>query len=92
VARANETALNEICGYAVNARMYFIVFFDFFFINSKSSSNLWSDADIDPFHMAWLNTARKRWENKFLGVYLYDEPGGKQIDKGYYTGNTTTRT
>jgi len=33
--------------------------------------------------MSWLNKARDRWGAKFLGVYLYDEPGGKQIDTGY---------
>ena len=33
-----------------------------------------------PWLHTWLDTARERWGNKFLGIYLYDEPGGKQID------------
>jgi hypothetical protein len=35
-----------------------------------------------PWHLAWLDAAKKRWEEQFLGVYLYDEPGGRQIDSG----------
>jgi hypothetical protein len=94
----NETALNEICEYAVDAKLNIMVYFSFILYNytiqvgNFYNSTTWNDVGVSPFHMAWLNTARERWGNKFLGVYLYDEPGGKQIDKGYYFGNTTTRT
>ena len=89
----NETALTEICEYAVDAKLNIMVYFSFIFINSTSSTDaLFRDAGVIPFHIPWLNTTRERWGNKFLGVYLYDELGGKQIDKGYYTGNATTRT
>jgi hypothetical protein len=40
--------------------------------------------------MSWLNSARERWGDKFLGVYLMDEPGGNQIDRGYFGGNNIT--
>lgn len=68
----NETALNEICEYAVNANMSFMVFFDFI-------SHV-----IYPWHQTWLDTATQRWGNKFLGIYIYDEPGGRQIDNGQW--------
>jgi len=68
----NETALNEICEYAVNTKMHFIVFFDF--ISHVAY----------PWHLTWLDTARERWGSNFLGVYLYDEPGGRQIDEGQW--------
>jgi hypothetical protein len=68
----NETALNEICEYAVNANMSFIVFFDFI-------SHV-----VYPWHQTWLDTARERWGSRFLGIYLYDEPGGRQIDNGQW--------
>src|SRR3990170_2999145 len=64
----NETALNEICEYAVDAKMNIIVYFDFISYLGY------------PWLHTWLDTARERWGNKFLGIYLYDEPGGKQID------------
>jgi hypothetical protein len=64
----NETALDEICEYAVDAKMNFMVFFDYL-------SHIGY-----PWHLTWLDTAKERWEKQFLGVYLYDELGGRQID------------
>ena len=61
----NEAVLNEICNYAVDSGLYIIVYFRWF----------------DEYWQAcWLDTARQRWGEKFLGVYLYDEPGGLQLD------------
>jgi hypothetical protein len=94
----NETALNEICDYAVAAKLNIMVYFSFLLYNytinfgNFYNSSTWNDFGISPFHMAWLNSSRERWGDKFLGVYLYDEPGGKQIDVGYYTGSTKTMT
>jgi hypothetical protein len=70
----NETALNEICEYAINAKMNIMVFFDF--IGIANYPYAW--------HLTWLDTARERWGDRFLGVYLYDEPGGRQIDEGQW--------
>jgi hypothetical protein len=69
-----EDALNEVCEYAVNANLYFMVFFD------------WVSREVYPWHQTWLDTAKERFSDKFLGVYLYDEPGGKQIDTGHWKG------
>jgi len=63
----NETAINIICDYAVEAGLDFIVFFG------------WFDFDHE-WQIPWLNYAKERWGEDFLGVYLYDEPGGIQID------------
>ena len=68
----NETALNEVCEYAVDADLKFMVFFDFL-------SHIGY-----PWHLTWLDTAKERWDEEFLGVYLYDEPGGRQIDSGHW--------
>jgi hypothetical protein len=88
----HEEPLNEICDYAVNANMNIMVYFNFIFINDTRYTDLFEEYSLHPFHIQWLSTARERWGDKFLGIYLYDEPGGKQIDTGYYTGNATTRT
>ena len=66
----NETALNEVCDYAANADLSFIVFFSFV------------SRETYPWHQTWLDAAKERWGDRFLGVYLFDEPGGKQIDTG----------
>jgi hypothetical protein len=68
----NETALNEVADYAVASNMYFMVYFDF--ISNTTY----------PWHQTWLDTAKQHWGDKFLGVYLYDEPGGKQVELGQW--------
>jgi hypothetical protein len=73
-ASINETALNEICEYAVDAELDFMVFFDYL-------SHIGY-----PWHLTWLDAAKERWNEEFLGVYLYDEPGGRQIDSGDWEG------
>lgn len=63
----NETAINIICDYAVEAGLDFIMFFG------------WFDPAC-PWQIPWLNFAKERWGDRFLGVYLFDEPGGIQTD------------
>jgi hypothetical protein len=31
--------------------------------------------------LQWLQNAINKWGNHFLGLYAYDEPGGKQVDR-----------
>ena len=89
----NETLLNEICQYAVDANLYIIVYFNFIFMTASqlqtSRLSLFTDAGTTPFHIPWLISAHDKWGDKFLGAYILDEPGGKQIDVGHYSGFTT---
>ena len=64
----NQTALTEVCDYAAQADLKFVVYFDFI---SRIRY---------PWHQTWLDTAQQRWGDKFLGVHLRDELGGKQIE------------
>ena len=78
----NETALNEICQYAVDANMNIIVYFDYVFYNPEPW--LWLNT--------WMDTTKERWGDQFLGIYLYDEPGGNQIDTGQWrTGDAAEK-
>jgi hypothetical protein len=73
----NETALTEISQYAIDAEMSIMVYFDFIPYQTY------------PWVQTWLSAAKERWGDKFLGVYLYDEPGGRQIDTGqWHSGDT----
>jgi hypothetical protein len=58
--------LDAICSYASNANLNFIVYFFSFY------DSTWKQE--------WADSAKQRWGDKFLGVYLRDEPGGRQID------------
>ena len=93
----NETAMTEICEYAIKADLNIIVYFDFIFYNltrtigTTYNASSWNDYGVTPWHLPWLNDVKEKWGNKFLGVYLYDEPGGNQIDRGYWGGNNLTR-
>jgi hypothetical protein len=64
-ASKNETMLNEICEYAVNASLSTIVYFGKF------------DLDWQPL---WLDSAKEKWGEGFLGVYFFDEPAGSMLD------------
>jgi len=73
----NETTLTEISQYAIDANLSIMVYYDL--IPYKNQT--W----IQP----WFDTAKERWGDQFLGVYLYDEPGGKQIESGQWRSGPT---
>ena len=77
----NETALNEICQYAVNSGMSVIVYFDYVFFNVEPWAWLQN----------WFETAQAKWGANFLGVYLYDEPGGNQIDSNQWRSGPSAK-
>lgn len=62
----NETVLTEICDYAAEANLHFTVYF------FSVIGHAWQQE--------WVEMASNRWGEKFLGVYLRDEHGGRQID------------
>ncbi len=78
----NLDSVDELGDYAVNAGMYFLPYFGNFV-----------QASFSP----WLESAKSRWGDHFLGVYYGDEPGGKMLD-GYVeyqdaaTGDSITKT
>ena len=64
--------LNEICDYAVNSGLNFIVYF-----GSQHTS-----ARFD-----WLMNFHPAWKNHFLGIYFGDELGGKMLDSKVWFTN-----
>jgi hypothetical protein len=65
----NLTRLSIISQYVYDKGLSFIVYSDF--PNYPSSQ--------------WLSDAKNNWGNHFLGIYYYDEPGGKQLDQANIT-------
>lgn len=70
----NDTLLTQICDYAAEADLTFIVFFDYIDVSSHGY----------PWHHQWVYSAKERWGENFGGIYIYEEPGGKQIDTGLF--------
>jgi hypothetical protein len=73
----DQIALTEVCDYAADAGLSFVVFFDFISLNIEEGY---------PWHSDWVTSAGERWGDKFLGIYIYEEPGGRQIDMGKFDG------
>ena len=65
ILKDNTSAVNEIGDYAVSKGLHFAAYFD----ASGHAQNA-----------MWVGTAKQRWGDMFVGVYLGDEPGGKMLD------------
>jgi hypothetical protein len=62
----NVTKLDDACQYVYDKGLSFILFTE--------------DPTKDPFRSQWLEAAKNKWGDKFLGFYIYDEAGGRQLD------------
>jgi len=61
----NFTKLDEVCQYVYKSGLYFMIFMHL------------TGAVPQP---QWVEDARQRWGDRFLGLYAFDEAGGHQID------------
>jgi hypothetical protein len=64
----NLTKLTTISQYAYDKGLHFVVY-----------TNLPNYPTAE-----WLENAERQWGNKFMGIYAYDEAGGRQIDLKEY--------
>jgi hypothetical protein len=71
----NQTLLNMSCDYAYNAGLHFIVLLT----NTSQYAN-W----VGYTPAQWVTSAMQKYDDKFLAVYRWDEPGGDQIDHSKY--------
>lgn len=69
----HETSINEICDYAKDAGLNF-------FVHLKHPA--WWEFNYNPHE--WIESAKINYGQSFLGVYLFDEPGGNQLDRGEF--------
>jgi hypothetical protein len=64
----DETRLTIISQYCYDKGLAFIVYTDSTRYPSRQ----------------WFEYSKSKWGDSFLGVYFYDEPGGKQLDQSSY--------
>ncbi|MCW3983421.1 MAG: hypothetical protein NWE96_05445 [Candidatus Bathyarchaeota archaeon] len=72
----NETAVMEICDYAVANGQSVIVNLGINSPYDNDTTTWFWEQDMTAVKQNWT----QRWGNKFLGVYYNDEPGGIQLD------------
>jgi hypothetical protein len=64
----NETAMDEICEYAMKADLNVMVYFDFIFYNltrtigTTYNSSSWNEYGVTPWHLPWLNAIKEKWK------------------------------
>jgi len=68
---SNETKLSDLCQYIYDKGLSFILFMDD------------HDPPIQPSRQ-WIEDAKSEWGNSFLGLYVFDEVGGKNLDAWAY--------
>ncbi len=65
----NFSKLNEVCQYIYDKGLYFMIY-----------AHPIGDPEELRVQCEWVVNAKPRWGDKFLGLYAYDEPGGRQLD------------
>ena len=65
----NFSKLNEACQYIYDHGMYFMIY-----------AHPIANPEELLVQRQWIIDAKPRWGNKFLGLYAYDEPAGRQVD------------
>lgn len=63
----NVTKLDQVSQYAIDAGLNLVLY-------------MYPDEEADYIQSQWLEDARAKWGDRFLGVYAYDEWGGHQVD------------
>ena len=62
------TKLNNVSQYLYDKGMYFMIYFEH------------QRPDKRAIQLQWVAEAKLKWGQYFLGLYAYDEPGGRQLD------------
>ena len=78
---SNQSAVKEICDYAVNAGLNIIV-----------NVGTWTNRTDWQWKVQFLNQSKQTYGDKFLGAYYDDEPAGIPLDwdwTTYWTKNST---
>ena len=65
------TKLNNVSQYLYDKGMYFMIYFEH------------QRPDKRAIQLQWVAEAKLKWGQYFLGLYAYDEPGGRQLDDAW---------
>jgi hypothetical protein len=69
----NMTKLDDVCQYVYDRGFYFMIY-----------AHPINDTEKLAAQRQWVLDAKPKWGQYFLGLYAYDEPGGRQLDNASY--------
>jgi hypothetical protein len=72
----NQTALSQACDYIYNANLSIIVLFTGLDVYERLPPSLMYNTTV------WMRDAQQKYGEKFLGIWRYDEPGGRTLEQG----------
>ncbi len=70
--------LTRVCDYLYEKNFYFIIYVGL--ATNESEEGLFPARGPDP---DFFEKNQARWGDKLLGAYIFDEPGGKQVDRNH---------
>jgi hypothetical protein len=65
--------LDDVCQYVYDRGFYFMIY-----------AHPINDPEKLAIQCQWVLNAKPRWDEQFLGLYAFDEPGGRQLDNASY--------
>ncbi len=65
--------LDDVCQYVYDKGLYFMIY-----------AHPINDTEQLAIQCQWVLDAKPRWGEHFLGLYAFDEPGGRQLDNASY--------
>ena len=74
----NQTTLSQACDYIYNANLSIIVLFTGLDVYESLPPSLTYNTTV------WIRDAQQKYGDKFLGIWRYDEPGGRTLDQGIH--------
>ena len=74
----NQTTLRQACDYIYNANLSIIVLFTGLNVYEDLPSSLTYNTTV------WMRDAQQKYGEKFLGIWRYDEPGGRTLEQGIH--------
>ena len=74
----NQTTLSQACDYIYNANLSIIVLFTGLDVYENLPPALTYNTTV------WMREAQQKYGEKFLGIWRYDEPGGRTLEQGIH--------
>ena len=87
----NASLLDEVANYAYHEGLYISVYFSPSQNYTTLSQNITAPTQAS-LPIGWLSNATAKYDDRFIGAYVLDEPGGNQLDGASLKNKTISQT